>query len=275
MDAVRGLRTVRNEMRRIGWPTNEVPGWETRGHQAVIHPRGAVNHWTAPPRSVDGHNAPSLRTVTYGRAGLRNALCHTYSSREPALYLIAARVAWHAGRGAWPALTGNRGTAPCLGHEAECAGPRLWSPGQLELVADLDRIQADVFDYPLANVIDHYEWARPRGRKTDRSDVGGPTWRARLANQPQEEIVATLKDLRDVVGEENRVVLDRVNQATRLAQAACAGAVAAIRADVGLDPAPASDLKHVERIRAGVVLGDGEPYDLAEVRRRLEAKAAG
>lgn len=172
MDAVTGLRVVRDRLRRLGHEVVEVPGWETRGRGAgPIRPSGAVDHWTAGPRTGD---APSLRVVTYGREGLRNALCNTYTSRHPRLYIVAARVAWHAGAGSWPGLDGNRE----LGHEAECSGPGGWSAGQLALIDDLDRVQADVFGYSLANVIDHFEWAP--GRKVDCTDVGGPARRNRL-----------------------------------------------------------------------------------------------
>jgi hypothetical protein len=171
MDAVRGLRIVRDELRARGHKVVEVPGWETRGHGDVLEPAGAVNHWTAGARTG---NAPSLRVVTHGRPGLRNALCHTYQDRAATLYIVAARVAWHAGAGSWPGLAGNR---DCLGHEPECAGPGDWRPGQLELLADLDVVQALVFNYPLGRIIDHFEWTT---RKVDRHDVGGPPWRRRL-----------------------------------------------------------------------------------------------
>lgn len=175
LDAVTGLRRVGAEMRRVGWDVVWIPGWETRGMgTGPIRPNGEVNHWTAGARTGA---TPSLNVVTFGRSGLRNALCNTYSSRhsKPKLYVVAARVAWHAGSGSYGSLRGNRE----LGHEAECAGPGLWAPGQLDLQADLSYFQMDVFGYGLGHVIDHYEWT---SRKTDRRDVGGPRWRTRLAD---------------------------------------------------------------------------------------------
>lgn len=269
LDAVTGLRIVRNEMRLRGWDVVEVPGWEDRGHGSVIRPNGEVCHWTA--GSPSGAT-PSLRTVTYGRPDLRNALCHTYSSAhsKPKLYIIAARVAWHAGAGSYGTLRGN---ADCLGHEPECPGPGRWRPGQLELQADLSRVQMDIFGYPVTAVIEHYEWTP---RKPDRSDVGGDPWRQRITAstppEPEEDIVASIDDLRRVMREESHVdplVRERINETVRLSMAACAGAVAALRADVGLPADPESDLVHVQRIREGKPKG----YDLTDVRLRLEEAA--
>lgn len=171
MSTFAGLAEVARRVKSDGWPVEFVPGWETRGRGAVTA-RGAVNHWTAGPRTG---NAPSLRTVTYGRAGLRNALCNTYSSREPRLYVVAARTAWHAGRGSWQGVTGNSNV---LGHEAENSGQGEWTPEHLALIESLDRAQLAVFGYGLHMLCDHFEWTP---RKIDRIDVGGSPWRARVA----------------------------------------------------------------------------------------------
>lgn len=106
-------------------------------------------------------------------------------------------------------------------------------------------------------------------------------WRVRAGLWPaavefEEDVMASLEDVRKVVRDELLGgTRERLNEAVRLGQVAAAGAVAAIRAEVGLPPEPESDLEHVKRIREGVVLGDGSPYDLVEVRRRLESKASG
>lgn len=174
MNTVAGLREVAHRVAADGFPVEFVPGWETRG-RGTLTPRGAVNHWTAGPRTG---NTPSLRIVTHGRAGLRNALCNTYSSREPRLYIVAARTAWHAGKGSWQGTTGN---SRMLGHEAENSGQGEWTPRHLDLIAALDRAQIDVFGFGVSMVCDHYEWTP---RKIDRRDVGGPPWRARVATAP-------------------------------------------------------------------------------------------
>lgn len=93
---------------------------------------------------------------------------------------------------------------------------------------------------------------------------------------PQEDIVASLDDLKDVVApikrtvdairKDVRTVWDRSNESVRLSQEACRGHIANIRAEVGLEPDPASDEVWVGRLRSGEA-------DLAEVRRRL-TKAA-
>lgn len=64
-------------------------------------------------------------------------------------------------------------------------------------------------------------------------------------------------------------VRQRLNENVRLSEAACAGAVAAIRQQLGMPPDPASDYIHVRRIRQTPNQG----YTLATVRDRLEQAA--
>lgn len=186
MSTADGLAEVARLVEQDGWPVEFVPGWRTRGRGPVV-PRTVVNHWTAGPREGDH---PSLRVVTYGRKGLRNALCNTYSSRRPKLYIVAARTAWHAGRGSWHGVSGN---SPALGHEAENSGSGEWTAAHLDLIASLDRAQTAVFGFGVHMVCDHFEWT---SRKIDRNDVGGPPWRERIRArpQPEEDELAELSD---------------------------------------------------------------------------------
>lgn len=177
MSTADGLAEVARLVEADGWPVEFVPGWRTRGRGPVA-PRTAVNHWTAGPREGDH---PSLRVVTHGRKGLRNALCNTYSSRRPKLYIVAARTAWHAGRGSWHGVSGN---SPALGHEAENSGNGEWTAAHLDLIASLDRAQTAVFGFGVHMVCDHFEWTP---RKIDRRDVGGAPWRERIRARPQPE----------------------------------------------------------------------------------------
>lgn len=170
IDTVTGFKEVARLVHGLGWPVTFLGGWETHGRGTLI-PRGAVNHWTAGPPTGDH---PSLDTVRWGRPGLRNALANTYSSREPRLYIVAAKVAWHAGKGSWRGLRGNSSVA---GHEPENSGQGEWSEEHLALIADLDWAQCVVFGYSVEMVCDHFEWTT---RKPDRGDVGGPPWRERV-----------------------------------------------------------------------------------------------
>jgi hypothetical protein len=93
---------------------------------------------------------------------------------------------------------------------------------------------------------------------------------------PEEDDVIDLNQLKSVVREvvlstPNTVLQERLNEATRLAQAATSAAVASIRADVGLPPDSSSDEVQVARIRAGS--WNGRDYGLAEARAALEAAA--
>jgi len=66
---------------------------------------------------------------------------------------------------------------------------------------------------------------------------------------------------------------DRTNEAIRLAQATATAAVARLRAEVGLDTSPESDLVQVAYLRHG---RGGQPYTWADLERRLrDAAAAG
>lgn len=173
MDAVTGLREVARRMRELGHEVEFVPGWESRG-AGKLTPRGAVNHHTA--GSLSGGTAASLRVVTFGRPGLVNALCNTYSDRNGKLYVVAAGVAWHAGVGGWLSLAGN---STVLGHEAENDGVgEPWDPFHLEMLADLDRVQCAVFGFGPPNVCEHKEWT---SRKIDRTGIDGPAWRRRIS----------------------------------------------------------------------------------------------
>ena len=161
-------------MRRLGHEVEFVPGWERRG-AGTVTPRAKVNHHTAGSRRAGV--APSLRICTFGRPDLRNALCNTYSDRKARLYVVAAGVAWHAGLGSWRGVTGN---SAALGHEAENDGVgEPWSDEHLLLLADLDRVQRDVFGYGVSMVCEHKEWSP--GRKIDRAGINGSRWRERIS----------------------------------------------------------------------------------------------
>src|SRR5690606_19083021 len=127
---------------------------------------------TAGPRSG---NAPSLNIVTHGRPGLANALCNTYTSREPRLYIVAARLAYHAGAGSWRGVSGN---VNFLGHEAECSGPGDWSQEHIALTDAIAYHEREIFDLDLIWILDHYEYT---SRKIDCNDIGGPNRRSRVS----------------------------------------------------------------------------------------------
>lgn len=148
-------------LRDHGLPVRAVPGWETRGMPG-LRPRGVVCHHTG---ATGPGTAPSLRIVTNGRPDLRNALCNVHLALDGVPTVVAARLAWHAGKGGYRGLTGN---ASVLGVEAEgttgVAMPDAETEAYERLVAALvDGLRRhDHIADPL--VCAHHEW---RAEKPD------------------------------------------------------------------------------------------------------------
>jgi hypothetical protein len=172
-DTVTGFRRIRDRMRGRGFVVHEVPHWEGRG-AGTLRPGGKVNHHTAGSRS--GGNTGSLRLVTFGREGLRNALCNWYAARNGELWIVAALTAWHAGSGGWHGISGN---SRVIGLEAENDGVgEPWSSRALDAAAALDVECMREFGYPVLMIPEHKEWT---SRKIDRRGIDGPAWRRRIA----------------------------------------------------------------------------------------------
>ena len=163
------LARVADRLRAQGHRVVEVNGWRTRG-RGTLTPRGHLEHHTAGSASGD---APSLRVVTFGRAGLRNALCTWYVSRSGVIYLVAAGVAWHAGSG----IHGSNATLS--GTEAENTGVgEPWTPGSLAAQAAVSAEMAREFSFAHTRVFDHREHAP--SRKIDRTGINPASWRERI-----------------------------------------------------------------------------------------------
>lgn len=172
-DTAAEVRQCVSMLRDLRFRVVPVDGWETRGKGAMTT-RGRVEHHTAGPRVTSG--TPSLRTVTFGRAGLRNSLSRWYTSPTGVIYLVALGVSWHAGsgvKGTNTTLSGTEGE-----HSGQASQP--WPARQLEAMAAISRVEAVVFGFPLDAVWEHKEHAP--ARKPDRINIDGDTWRARLAS---------------------------------------------------------------------------------------------
>jgi hypothetical protein len=113
--------------------------------------------------------------VTYGREGLRNALCNWYTARNGDLYLVCAGVAWHAGRG----VKGTNTTL--IGNEAENDGRgEPFVPRSLDAQAALNAECCREFGFGPDRCWEHKEHAP--SRKVDRYGIYGPAWRRRVAH---------------------------------------------------------------------------------------------
>ena len=172
-NAIDGLRQVAERLRERGERVTFVPGWETRG-SGTLAPRGFVWHHTANPGSG---NARSLRLVTFGRDGLRNALCTWFCAVDGELFLVAARTAWHAGSGGWRGLSGNSSVLGCE-WESDGTSERATPAADRAMLALAQECGA-VFGYPPGNNAEHKEWTP---RKIDRYGYSGPAWRQAIAH---------------------------------------------------------------------------------------------
>lgn len=159
-------------IRAKGVRTVEIGGWQTRGNPTGFNPRGAGHHHTA--GSALGI-APSLNICIYGRTDVPGPLANVLQSREPnpwndTAYVIAAGKANHGGVGTW---SGRSGTVDSNyeshGLEVEHTGMSAVSEIRHEISA---RILAAMIEAPGSPrdhtmVWEHFEYARPLGRKID------------------------------------------------------------------------------------------------------------
>lgn len=154
-------------LRAAGCNVVELADWQTRGRPGAFGPvQGILCHHTAGPLTG---NAPSLGTVTGGRADLPGPLAHLHLARDGTYTVIAAGRCNHAGLGEWQGLTS--GNTSFIGIEAENAGTSAdpWPDHQMEeyargCAAILNHINADEI-----MCAGHKEYALPAGRKIDPS----------------------------------------------------------------------------------------------------------
>lgn len=182
-------------LREWGHDVREVDGWQRRGRGSMTT-RGRIEHHTA----GGSGNAPSLRVVVHGRAGLRNSLSRWFVARDGTIYLVALGTSWHAGRG----VKGSNRTLS--GTESEHSGSpdESWSPASLDAQASISAAECAVFGVDPADVWDHREHAPDR--KPDRVNVDSPSWRDRVRATPaddMEEMMAAYGPPLQIVADES------------------------------------------------------------------------
>ncbi|MGW0523043.1 peptidoglycan recognition protein family protein [Crossiella sp. NPDC003009] len=143
---------------------HEVPGWRTRGHGTMRAVRGVLVHHTG---TEAGGVYPSLGVVRDGRTGLPGPLAQLGLGRDGTWYVIAAGLAYHAGKGVAANIPTDAGNDYLIGVEAESTGRGDWTAQQRESyprgVAAILRHVGLGADRCIA----HKEYARPVGRKPD------------------------------------------------------------------------------------------------------------
>ncbi|WGH93886.1 peptidoglycan recognition family protein [Auritidibacter ignavus] len=147
--------------RTTGYPVKEISGWKTRGNGTMNTVQSVMCHHTA---GGSRGNYPSMNVVKNGRPGLSGPLAHYGIGRDGTIYVIAAGIAYHAGKVSKTAYT-NRHS---IGIEAENTGTgERWSDAQLDAYVKLCRALIDEFGLPVSAVVGHKEAAVPKGRKVD------------------------------------------------------------------------------------------------------------
>ena len=141
--------------------------WEMRGHGDVGTIRGILCHHTAGPRTG---NMPSLGTVMKGRPGLEGPLAQLGLGRDGTFYVVAAGLAYHAGKGSWQGVT--TGNTNFIGIEAENTGianDQPWPEVQLDAYRRGVAALLGHLGLPATACAGHKEFALPKGRKIDPS----------------------------------------------------------------------------------------------------------
>lgn len=135
------LSNMASVLRADGLTVVETQGWANRGYagQDLQEVRGVLWHHTATHRSRFNEDAPTLNMCVHGRSDLPGPLCQIVLGRNGTVYLAAAGVANHAGRGTAPGIPENAGNHYLIGIEMESSGimPWDWTLDQIRVAPHL------------------------------------------------------------------------------------------------------------------------------------------
>ena len=156
-------------LRAEGLTVIESPGWKDRGHGDFGTIWGVLLHHTG-PGSTNGLRGIVTTGVTYADGSrLAGPLCNLYLRRDGVVEVIAAGLAYHAGRGSYPGLPNNDANDKLIGIEAENTGSEGWTPVQWESYARVSAALVRKIGQNEKRCISHKEWA---GRATGKWDPG-------------------------------------------------------------------------------------------------------
>lgn len=136
------LSNLAKVLRAAGLTVVEMPGWATRGYdgQDLAGIRGILWHHTATNRNAYANsNAPTVQMTMNGRSDLAGPLCNITFGRDGTVYLVAAGLANHAGRGIAPGIPRDSGNYYLIGIEMESSGiaPWDWTEDQIRVAPHL------------------------------------------------------------------------------------------------------------------------------------------
>lgn len=181
------LTALPEAMRDHGVTVVEVAGCYGRGSAYPRPPVGGIDHWTV---GAAAGEAPSLAICTYGRSDLRGPLVPVLRGRRTngrcRAFFIADGIGNHAGRGRLATSSGRTadGNDDLFGLEVEYrpyAEPIR--DEDLDVDARIHAAAAQVCGYTAADVVGHWEYATPTGRKVDRKTIAGQRLRTLVNDQ--------------------------------------------------------------------------------------------
>lgn len=125
-------------LRKHGLTVVEMPGWANRGYagQDLADVRGVLWHHTATNRAAFANSeGPTVNLCMNGRSDLPGPLCQIVLGRNGTVFLTAAGVSNHAGRGVARNIPENMGNHYLVGIEMESSGiaPWDWTADQLRV----------------------------------------------------------------------------------------------------------------------------------------------
>lgn len=137
------LSNLAKVLRAAGLTVVEMPGWASRGYTPpggaaldLVEVRGILWHHTATNRAAYAtSNAPTVQMTMNGRSDLAGPLCNITFGRDGTVYLVAAGLANHAGRGYAPGIPKDAGNYYLIGIEMESSGiaPWDWTADQIRV----------------------------------------------------------------------------------------------------------------------------------------------
>ncbi|MFC3963499.1 peptidoglycan recognition protein family protein [Nocardia jiangsuensis] len=186
-------------LREEGLPVLEFPGWRDRGHGDFRNIWGVIAHHTG------GSNTPAAE-IAYGFSALAGPLSQLHLDRDGTVTVVAAGVAWHAGRGRWPGLPEDDANFHTIGIEAANNGTEGWSPAQYDAYVRCCAAIVRRLGYGPERVIGHKEWAGAKQGKWDPGGLDMDRFRADIADRLKGGVLMALSD------PEQRELLDKLRR---------------------------------------------------------------
>ncbi|MGW4364611.1 N-acetylmuramoyl-L-alanine amidase [Nocardia takedensis] len=186
-------------LRQEGLRVVEFPGWRDRGHGDFREIWGIVAHHT-------GSSGAPAAEIAYGLPTLAGPLSQLHLAQDGTVTVVAAGVAWHAGRGAWPGLPEDDANYYTIGIEAANNGTEGWSRAQYDAYVGCCAAILRRLGHGADRVIGHKEWAGPKQGKWDPGAMDMDRFRADVAERLKGGALMALSD------PEQRELLDKLRR---------------------------------------------------------------